>query len=342
MRLRFKKGEQRKFIKNILIKNRISLRILSKILNINYSTLKNFYREERLITDNLINNLCSMYSINFPKEKIMNILSENWGSIKGGKKGIRVTFKRYKHKLKKWKEKAVKNLIISNKNRTKKVNLPKLNEELSEFIGILLGDGTINKNVFKISGDSRYDKEYFDHIYSLIYKLFKVKPTIFFESGNRIGIRLYSVKICKYLNKEFNIQFGNKIKNNQGIPKQILKSKNLPIACLRGLIDTDGCVGKGGDRLSLVFNSNCENLMNDVINIDKRFKLFTYNYKKAIGTDSFPMICNYFNKVGSSNLRHIVRFLERYNNKKLIYQKEVLDYYKKYKNISFPYKGPVV
>ena len=345
MRLKFEGGEQRSFKNNILLNESLSLRSLSRILKINYSTLKNFYREQRLISSKVLNKLCEKYNLEFPKKHIISILPDNWGCVKGGKKGIQIILHKHKNKLQEWRRKGGKNSSLSNKSVSyiKKVELPKLNEKFSEFIGILLGDGTIHKYFFSISGDSRYDKKYFEYIYNLVYKLFKVKPCISFNKrGNQIYLRLCSIKICNYLNKKFRINFGDKIKNKTTIPKQILNNKKLFLSCLRGLIDTDGCIGKGGDRLSLTFTSYNSKLIEDVHLTSKKLNLFTYKYEKDIGTDSFPKICNYFNKVGSSNFRHIVRFLERYYNKKLLYKQEVLNYYNKYKDILIPYKGPVV
>lgn len=86
MRIKFKKGEQRKFIEEVLKKlNSPSVRELSSRLYFNYSSLKNYYSECRLIPEIFFENLCLISGINKDKLKF-EIIEDNWGQIKGGKK----------------------------------------------------------------------------------------------------------------------------------------------------------------------------------------------------------------------------------------------------------------
>ncbi|VVB99792.1 Uncharacterised protein [uncultured archaeon] len=50
----------------------------------------------------------------------------------------------------------------------------------------------------------------------------------------------------------------------------------------------------------------------------------------------------YFSEVGSSNMRHIIRFEERRKNKKFLYQKETLKYFPEYEHLTLAHFGPVV
>jgi len=84
-RVKFKKGEQRKFIQEVLKKiNCPSLRELVNRLSVNYSTLKNYIVEERHLPENLFNDLCFISKIN-KSELNVEYLEEHWGQIKGGK-----------------------------------------------------------------------------------------------------------------------------------------------------------------------------------------------------------------------------------------------------------------
>jgi hypothetical protein len=84
-RIKFKKGMQRKFMQDVLGRvNCPSLRELGNRLNINYSTLKNYFNEERCLPENLFNDLCYISKINRENFDV-EYLSENWGQIKGGK-----------------------------------------------------------------------------------------------------------------------------------------------------------------------------------------------------------------------------------------------------------------
>lgn len=85
-RINFKVGEQRKFLQQILEKtNCPSLRTFTQFgLDIPYSTLKNYFSEQRKIPESLFNQLCELAKIN-PKKISTERLNENWGQIKGGK-----------------------------------------------------------------------------------------------------------------------------------------------------------------------------------------------------------------------------------------------------------------
>jgi hypothetical protein len=87
-RIKFlKKGQQRKFLRGVLKKiNCPSLRSLKERgFEIPYSTLRNYYSEERLLPEELFKNLCAISKIDF---SLLNyeIMQKNWGQIKGGRK----------------------------------------------------------------------------------------------------------------------------------------------------------------------------------------------------------------------------------------------------------------
>jgi hypothetical protein len=87
MRVKFQKGHQRKFILKVLERiNCPSLRELGSRLDVNYSTLKNYFSEERCLPDSLFNDLCYISKINEESLEI-EYLNQTWGQVKGGKNG---------------------------------------------------------------------------------------------------------------------------------------------------------------------------------------------------------------------------------------------------------------
>ena len=89
LRIKFTKGEQRKFIQEVLDKiNCPSLRELGNRIIVNYSTLKNYFSEERCLPEGLFNDLLYISKIDKEKFKI-EYLDERWGQIKGGRKSRR-------------------------------------------------------------------------------------------------------------------------------------------------------------------------------------------------------------------------------------------------------------
>lgn len=86
-RVKFKKQEQRKFIQNVLENiNCPSLRAFLQFgLDVKYSTLKNYFVEERLLPEKLFKEMCYLSKISENNLEIV-YLEKNWGQVKGGKK----------------------------------------------------------------------------------------------------------------------------------------------------------------------------------------------------------------------------------------------------------------
>jgi len=85
-RIKFEKGKQREFFKKVLEKiNCPSLReLINRGISVNYSTLKNYFNEDRIISEELFNELIELGGLN-KKDFNFEIINENWGQIKGGK-----------------------------------------------------------------------------------------------------------------------------------------------------------------------------------------------------------------------------------------------------------------
>jgi DNA-binding transcriptional regulator WhiA len=165
------------------------------------------------------------------------------------------------------------------------------------------------------------------------------------EGVHTLYLSVFSKNLCSFLENNFGIKPGHKIRNNTLIPKEIIQNNTLSLACLRGLVDTDGSVsrrGRKGVQFTITFDSRNTNLIEQVKQISDRHGLFTFVSQNnfQIGTNSKCKILRYFNVVGSSNLRHIVRFYEWFYNNKTLYQREVADYYQKgfYRDMKFPFK----
>ena len=58
------------------------------------------------------------------------------------------------------------------------VRYPKHSADLAEFVGILLGDGCINKNQISISLNIKSDKDYASYVVELTEKLFRYRPSL--------------------------------------------------------------------------------------------------------------------------------------------------------------------
>jgi hypothetical protein len=90
MRVKFKSGEQRKFLDLVISRlNCISLRgILERGFDVSYNSLKNYYTERRLLPQDFFKDLCYLAKINVNRLNV-EYLEDNWGKVKGGENGKR-------------------------------------------------------------------------------------------------------------------------------------------------------------------------------------------------------------------------------------------------------------
>lgn len=86
MRVKFNKGKQREFLKKVLEKtNCPSLReLINRGIDVNYSTLKNYFNEERLIPEEFFKELIIFSGLS-EKDFQFELIKENWGQSKGGR-----------------------------------------------------------------------------------------------------------------------------------------------------------------------------------------------------------------------------------------------------------------
>lgn len=87
MRVKFNKGKQREFIREVLTRSGCpSLRELrNRGVDVNYSTMKNYFSEKRLLSLELFEVLLRIGDLK--KENFdFEIIEDSWGQVIGGKK----------------------------------------------------------------------------------------------------------------------------------------------------------------------------------------------------------------------------------------------------------------
>ncbi|HLC60846.1 MAG TPA: LAGLIDADG family homing endonuclease [Candidatus Nanoarchaeia archaeon] len=126
----------------------------------------------------------------------------------------------------------------------------KIDENLAEFYGILIGDGCISKfknqgrthHAIRIDGNSLTDIQYYNNhlkklVEGIIHREVKIK---FRKVGNCIFIMFEYKNFAVFLNNYLKFPFGKK--GNISINEEFIKNQQFLIAILRGLFDTDGCL----------------------------------------------------------------------------------------------------
>jgi DNA-binding transcriptional regulator WhiA len=143
----------------------------------------------------------------------------------------------------------------------------KQKEKLAYLVGVALGDGNLsNPNGrairLRISCFSGYPK-IADEITQTIQALLpQNKISIVKKQGRCFDISVYSNKLAEWMPWE--VGKGSKIKQNAHVPDWIRADQRFSKACLRGLIQTDGCIYTDRGYQMVNFTSNIEVLWLDV------------------------------------------------------------------------------
>ena len=206
MRAFLPKGQQRKFIEQILLK--IPIKKAAKLCNLSERTIRDWRREIFTMNYDAIQKLCKKTNIFLPK----NLKTRNryWYTLIGASSGGIAVWKKYgriggdpEHRKKKWYEwwkregRFKPHPFI---NAPISIKKPKCSRRLAEFVGIVLGDGGITKKQITITLHSEDDKEYSKFVVALIKKLFDVPVGTYHRKKdlaiNYIVSRTELVKFC--------------------------------------------------------------------------------------------------------------------------------------------------
>lgn len=208
----------------------------------------------------------------------------------------------------------VNKLRYPKKSHRKNVILPKYSENLAEFFGIMMGDGGINNPwQVNISVNSNSDLAYSKYIVALCQKLFFIEPVVRKrKETNTLVILLTSTTIVDFLVLH-GLPRGNKLKSGLNIPKWILGKPAYCKACVRGLIDTDGCAfvhvhkvkGKIYRNIGITFTSFSLELIYQVAGILEQFAIMPHisNKGRAIYIYQEDSVLRYLKIFGTSNGR---------------------------------------
>lgn len=144
------------------------------------------------------------------------------------------------------------------------------------------------------------------------------RPAHSAELAEFLGIMLGDGGITRYQAK-ISLKRGHKIRNQVDVPEWIWSCAEYRIACLRGLMDTDGCVfyhryrvnGKMYGYIKLCFTSYCRPLLDSAKRLFESLSLFPtvhrYDGHRLYLHDTMAAR-RYFEVVGTNNPRYRSRF----------------------------------
>ncbi|MDD9953690.1 MAG: hypothetical protein OXR66_05115 [Candidatus Woesearchaeota archaeon] len=231
------------------------------------------------------------------KKYVIKEFEDNWGRSKGGAKSS---------------------------GTTKTIKRPRKSAKLAELVGIILGDGNVHAYIdgkkrrsymLRIAGDFTNDKEYLEkYVAPLCEKLFGIQAKFMYQEWKgEMFVILHSKELVLFL-KSIGLKVGDKMESQVGIPGWIMKNEKYLRVCLRGLIDTDGCIHRMSRRdanlLRINFTNHNQQLLSDS---RKGFLQLGFHPCNIIRKRTFYIsrqeeIGRYIKQIGFSNQKHILRW----------------------------------
>ena len=249
IRIKFDSGQQKRFIEEIYTKSNLSTEELAKIVGIHPRSFRDWKGEKLTMTLSAAELLCLKFNHVLPEDK--ENLVNRWMKSKRDASKIGGFARFEKHgspgtEEGRWKG-GIKSIANLKKNgiipSVKIYNVPEnFSEDLAEYVGIMLGDGGITSSQCTITLNSYADRDYISFVSDFSYKFFGEKPKMFKKKDcNAITLYYNGSALVRYL-CSIGLKVGNKVKQQVDVPDWIKISRPYRIACLRGLMDTDGGV----------------------------------------------------------------------------------------------------
>lgn len=299
---------------------------LAKICQTSVRNLSGWRQEKNSLTLSALEGICKKRKIALPDS--IRVRDAYWYTKKGAIIGGKAVMQKYgkvggdetyrKKKWREWWEKEGK-FKLSKITEPLPFKKPKFSKELAEFVGIMLGDGGMSDHQFTVTLNTVTDKEYSQFVQRLIRSLFEVSLGVCFNKkflAERIMVS--RIAIVSYLVNTVGLKQGNKVKQQVDIPSWVKENKRYSIACLRGLIDTDGCIilhqylskGKRYCYKKIGFTSRSYPLLRSAsaILLILGIKHRIMRNKWDIRIEAKEEVKKYFQVVGTHNPKHLKRY----------------------------------
>jgi len=325
-RLAFPAGSQRSFLVACTQGLGLTHVATAELLSVSSRTLTDWKREKFLLPLTAAKKLAQGAGIPIPKHA--QIREPYWYTTHSSSAGGIAVYKKYGHvggdperRKQKWyawwkREGRFKPHPII--NVALPIKKPRNSAELAEFVGVVLGDGGISKRQVVITLNHRDDSAYGIYVISLIKKLFGVRPKIYYDSKDSVdNIVVSRSELVKFCTDALGLKIGSKVRQQVGVPSWVKRNRKFLIACVRGLIDTDGSVfthryrvnGKWYSYKKLAFANRSRPLLRSVFNIMKSIGLQPRLTDGVdVRLDSIADMRRYFIIVGSHNPKHLKHY----------------------------------
>ena len=181
-------------------------------------------------------------------------------------------------------------------------------------MGIMLGDGGIAPYCVTITL-SNMEVSYTLYVNKLIHQLFGVSTKIYKRKDvNAVDIVIQRKRLVDFC-QEIGLVVGNKVRQQVVIPEWIKRNKKFSQACIRGLVDTDGCFfrhsyfinGKKYSYLKMAFTSASLPLVLSMREILTKsgFGVRISKNHKDLRIEDGKYVARYIKEIGSHNQKHL-------------------------------------
>lgn len=274
---------------------------------------------------------------NLPLPEILQNLDDYWYTAKGGKISGQKVFKRYGNfgtpegrRLG-----AQRALATHRRKKTgfftpKEIQLPAYSADLAEFIGILIGDGSVTSHQVTITLHRVDDREYLQFVRDLCRRLFDIEASLTCRRDSSVcNVVISRVRLISFLTS-MGLPIGSKVRYQVEIPTWIVSDPQYVVRCLRGLFDTDGCLyidrhhykDQTYYHSAMAFTNRSLPVLNFFKNTLEQLGFHpTQKTPYCIFLRRNGEIIRYFQAVGSSNPKHLnklQRFLERKGSRRTL------------------------
>lgn len=328
-RVLFPSGEQGRFLSEAKQCFDLSWLEFAQKFGVHIRTLNDWRRQKYSVPLRVFEVVLRETGIDTPRG--IKIKDPFWYASKGAKLGWQTVLKKYGHvggdpeyrkkKRHEWWEREGKyntnSICIA-----KSIKIPEFSDELAEFTGIVMGDGGLTNLQLEISCNKRDDKDYAFFVKNLIEGLFDVSVSICYPKDQLVMKLVVSrKKLVEFCNQKLGLCIGNKLKQGLDIPDWIKRKDSFQKACIRGLIDTDGCIfyerhkinGRIYSYRRLNFTSASPQLRFSVHDLLKQLGFSPkIRNNRCVQLEGKDDIKRYFDIISTHNPKHRKRFLEEY------------------------------
>ena len=250
-RILFSEGEQKFWIEKIIEESELSITQLAEICSVSPRTFRDWRSERFSISSEAAILLEERFGVFLPQS--IRRVNDYWYVTKGARNGALRRMELYGPlgtpegrrkggQISQLRRKLYPELY-KNCNIAKTWNEPGKSEELAELVGIILGDGGISDYQVEVSLNRELEQDYLQFVANLIHKLFGEEPKKHDRNTPQkvADICISGVKLVEFLQK-LGLEKGDKVMHQVEVPLWIWGRREYAISCLRGLMDTDGCV----------------------------------------------------------------------------------------------------